>query len=102
MTTLDRETMRKVRQLASEGMTVSEIDRELGIGDYWTVWAHIPESTWRGARVKITNRLNRLIHEKDPDKRRVIVEAVQGYIDRFYYEGQYLGRVIQSIRKAIR
>ena len=70
----------KAKQMASEGKTVPQISKELGVG-YWEARAHVVPSSWHGAKLSITRRLNRLIKEKNQATREQLVKEAKMYVD---------------------
>ncbi len=49
----------------------------------------------------ITRRINRLVNENDPAARKQLASEVKKYIDDLYYEGKYLGRMVDRARKTL-
>ena len=90
----------KAKQMASEGKTVPQISKELGVG-YWEARAHVVPSSWHGAKQIITRRLNQLIKEKDQATREQLVNQAAEYINYIYYDAKELSRRIDRVRKAL-
>ena len=70
--TMDKDTLiEKAKEMAREGRTISYISKKLGIS-----WSKARSYTpgWRGAKVKITNRLKKLAYEPNPEKRKKMAE----------------------------
>ena len=88
----------KVKQMAEEGHTIAQISKELGL-DYWTVWDHA--RSWRGAKWMITNRLNRLVKEKDQAERQKLRDEANECVKYLYDAGQRLGRKVDQARKTL-
>ena len=61
-------------EMARAGRNMEQIRKDLKVG-YWEVWNHVRNSEgitgvgWRGAKWIVTNRLKRLVKEKDRTKR---------------------------------
>ena len=58
----------KAKQLAQAGRNVTEISEELGVS-WGEARSLLPNSTWQGAKTRITRRLKALEKETDPHKR---------------------------------
>ena len=92
--------------MARAGSNVPKIAKEVG-ADYWDVWNHVrsAEGTefvgWRGAKWMATNRLNKLVSEKDPEERKELKEQAAECVDYLYKHGQRLSREIERIRKIV-
>ena len=86
------------RQMAKEGKTITAISEHLGIS-----WGEARGYTygWLGAKTKITNRLNKLASEPDPEKRKKLVEEADGYVDFLYDAAKHLRSQVDSARKAL-
>ena len=87
------------RRMAREGKTVSQISEELGI-DYGDAWGYVPGS-WQGTKKMITNRINKLINEKNRSVREQLAFEVQEYVDSLYYSGKNLSQMVDRIRKTL-
>ena len=97
--TVDTEALKQqVRQLAREGRTISSISRQLGI-----TWGEAAGYTtsWRGAKVRITNRLNRLARESDQSKREKLADDADLYVDFLYDAAKHLRAQVDQARKAL-
>ena len=68
--------------------------------DWWEV-RNTAKQSWRSAKVRITNRLNKLTTENDPEKRKFLAAEIDGYVDYLYAGGTALGRTIDGIEKVI-
>ena len=87
------------RRMAREGKTIRQISEELGI-DYSDAWGYVPGS-WQGMKKMITNRINKLINEKDRSVREQLAFEVQEYVDSLYYSGKHLSRMVDRIRNTL-
>ena len=96
MVTLIEEANKRAR----EGRTITEISDTLGIG-WHEARSLLNSSSWRGAKVKITNRLNRLAKEPDQKKREKIVAEADGYVDFLYDAAKHLRKQVDDARKAL-
>ena len=88
----------KVRQMAREGKTISKISEELGIS--WNE-ARSYTVSWLGAKVRITNRLNKLATTADESKREKLAAEADGYVDFLYDAAKQLGSQVDRARKAL-
>ena len=86
------------RQMAKEGKTITAIAEHLGIS-----WNEVRGYTygWLGAKTRITNRLNKLASEPDPEKRKKLVEEADGYVDFLYDAAKHLRSQVDGARKAL-
>ena len=93
----------KAVALAREGNNVPTIAKALG-QEYWDVWNHVRNAEgmefvgWRGAKWMITNRLNKLVREKDPDKRKLLKNEAAECANYLYKHGQSLSKKIERVR----
>ena len=93
-------------RMARSGMTIAKIHKELK-ADYWDVWNHVRStqgtewSSWHGAKWIFTNRLNRLVSEKDPAKRQDLKNEAAECANYFYYEMKRLRGRVDRARKAL-
>ena len=90
----------KAKQLAQAGRTITEISEEMGI-----TWGEarnlVPNSSWRGAKVRITNRLNTLAKETNPRKREKLAAEADKYVDFLYDAAKHLRDQVDGVRKAL-
>ena len=86
------------RQMAKEGKTITAIAEHLGIS-----WNEVRGYTygWLGAKTRITNRLNKLASEPDPEKRKKLVEEADGYVDFLYDAAKHLRSQVDGARKSL-
>ena len=86
------------RQMAKEGKTITAIAKDLGIS-----WGEASGYTtgWQGAKTKITNRLNKLASEPDPEKRKKLAEEADGYVDFLYDAAKHLRSQVDGARKSL-
>ena len=70
----------KAKKLAREGKNITQISEELGIS-WGEAAGYLPASSWRGAKVRITIRLEKLATETDPAKRKKMAEEADLYVD---------------------
>lgn len=89
----------RARRMAREGKTIVQISEELGI-PYWDAWGYVPGS-WQGTKKKMTNRINKLINEKNRSVREQLAFEVKEYVDSLYYPGKNLSRMVDRIRKTL-
>ncbi len=88
----------QVKKMAREGKTISEISNQLGIN--WSE-ARSYTSSWRGTKVKLTNRLNKLAAEADETKRRKLADEADLYADFLYDAAKHLRHQVDSARRAL-
>ena len=99
ISTADPEALKQmVRQLAQEGRTISSISEELEIS--WSEAASYTLS-WRGAKVRVTNRLNRLAKENDQSKREQLSAEADLYVDFLYDAAKHLRSQVNRARRAL-
>ena len=66
--TTDKDALiEKANKLARVGRTITEISNKLE-KSWHEARSYLVSSSWRGAKVKITNRLEKLAKEQDPKK----------------------------------
>ena len=87
---------KKVREMALEGKTITRISKELDIS-----WNEAYTLGWRGAKVRITNRLNKLADETNPEKRRKLAKEADLYVDFIYDAAKHLRTQVDSARKSL-
>lgn len=87
--------------MASEGYTIEAIRKHLGLpddGGWHEVRKHV--DSWLGTKNQITNRLNALADEPDPDKRQELKGELQERINFIYYQAHDVAEKIFRIREA--
>ena len=95
----DATTVARIKQMAHEGKTIAQIGKDLGV-DYWEVWNHA-ERSWRGTKWVITNRLNQLKTERDPDARIQLANEAAECVEYLYRRGIRMGDQIQRARNTL-
>ena len=94
------ELKERVKKLALGGMTITRISKELGIR--WSeTRSYVPVSSWRGAKVKLTNRLKKLATESNDAKRQRIADEADKYADFLYDAAKHLRGQVDGARKAL-
>ena len=88
----------KAKKLALEGRTITYISKALDVS-----WGEARQLTpgWRGAKVKLTNRLNKLIEEPDQAKRKKMAEEADNYADFLYDAAKHLRAQVDAARRAL-
>lgn len=95
---LDQDTIETIIRLAREGRTITSIANQLEIS--WSdASRHTPN--WRGAKARITIRLNKLATERDPAKRKKLAEEADVYVDFLYDAAKHLRSQVNSARNAL-
>ena len=90
----------KAQKMALAGMPITRISNELGIS--WSeARSYVPISSWRGAKVKLTNRLKKLETETDQKKRVKLSEAADKYADFLYDAAKHLRGQVDAARRAL-
>ena len=92
------ELRNEVKKMALEGKTITFISNELGIS--WNE-AQGYTSNWRGAKVKITNRLKKLATEPDQAKRKKMADEADDYADFLYDAAKHLRGQVDAARRAL-
>ena len=96
---IDKETLREdVRKMAFEGRTITNISEKLGIS--WNE-ARSYTPSWRGAKVKLTNRLEWLVKEPDQSKREKMATEADRYADFLYDAAKHLRDQVDAARRAL-
>ena len=97
--TTDKDALiEKAKEMAREGRTISYISKKLGIS-WSTARSYTPG--WRGAKVKITNRLKKLACEPNPEKRKKMAEEADRYVDFLFDAAKHLRGQVDSARRAL-
>ncbi len=88
----------QVRKMAAEGKTISNISQELGIS-----WNEVRSYTasWQGTKMKLTNRLRKLVTEPDQDKRKRMSDEADDFADFLYDAAKHLRSQVDGARKAL-
>jgi len=97
------EQQRLAAEMARNGKTIAQIQRTLGV-DYWDAWDHVRSVgaySWQGAKWISTRRLNTLVRERNPARRRALADEVYEMIEYMYYQGLRLGRTVDRVKRAI-
>lgn len=98
---MDDEALRaRATAMAREGRTITAISEELGIS-WEEARSYVPNSNWRGAKVKITNRLKKLATEPDQAKREMLTCEADKYADFLYDAAKHLRDQVAGARKAL-
>ncbi len=87
-----------VRKMAFAGKTITSISQELGIS--WNV-ARSYTPSWLGAKVKLTNRLDKLATETDQTKREKLAREADNYADFLYDAAKHLRSQVDAARRAL-
>lgn len=93
-------------QMAREGKNVEKIRKELNT-EYWDVWNHIRNVEgiagvgWHGAKWIVTNRLKRLVKERDIAKREQLSREASECASYLYNSAKALGKKIDRARKSL-
>ena len=99
-TTVSEADQEKAKSLALDGRSIAHISSELGIS-----WGEarrlVPFSSWRGAKVKLTRRLEKLATEPDEAKRKKMAEEADIYADFLYDAAKHLRGQVDAARKAL-
>ena len=92
------ELIEEARKMAFDGRTITRISEDLGIS-----WSEARSYTpsWRGTKVKLTNRLNKLASEPDGTKRAKLVDEADRYADFLYDAAKHLRAQVDAARKAL-
>ena len=61
----------------------------------------VDATSWQGAKMIITNRLNSLVKENDQFVREQLKDEAKKWIDYLYYDGKRLSRKVDRARKAL-
>lgn len=96
---LDKATQDAINQKIALGHTYARISKDLEL-DWWDV-RNVDKASWQSAKVRITNRLNKLAAENDPEKREGLVKEINGYVNYLYASGKALGKTVDSIERII-
>ncbi len=94
------EQAEKAKQLAQAGRTITKISEEMGI-TWGQARSLVPNSSWQGAKTRITRRLKRLEGETDPGKREKLAAEADKYVDFLYDAAKHLRDQVDGVRKAI-
>ena len=98
--TVGESDQEKVERLARAGMSITNISKELGIG--WGEARRLaPVGSWRGAKVKLTNRLRWLAKEPDEAKRIKLATDADTYADFLYDSAKHLRSQVDAARRAL-
>ena len=90
----------RAKKMALAGMPITRISNELKIS--WSeAREYVPISSWRGAKVKLTNRLKKLGTETDQTKREKLSEEADHYADFLYDAAKHLRNQVDAARKAL-
>ena len=93
-------------KMAREGKRIPTISKELGL-DYWEVWQHVRDaegtewSGWNGAKWMVTNRLNRLVKEKDEAKRKQLRDEADDCVKYLHSAAKRLSQKVDRIRREL-
>ena len=92
------ERIESARKMAREGKNITAIATELGIS-----WSEARSYTpsWRGTKVKLTNRLNRLVTEMDETKKQRLSAEADAYADFLYDAAKHLRTQVDAARRAL-
>ena len=95
----DKDTLKeKAKTMAKDGRNITYISETLGIE-----WGEARRYTgsWRGTKVKLTNRFKKLVTEPDPSKRQEIADEADKYADFLYDAAKHLRGQVDAARKAL-
>ena len=88
----------RAKAMAKDGRNITYISDALGIE-----WGEARRFTgsWRGTKVKLTNRLKKLVTEPDPCKRQEIAVEADKYADFLYDAAKHLRTQVDGARRAL-
>ena len=90
----------KAKKLAREGRSITYISKELGVS--WSVARGlVPTGSWLGAKVRLTNRLEKLATEPNETKRKKMVEEADIFADFLYDSAKHLRSQVDAARRAL-
>ncbi len=99
--TTDKDALiEKANKMARGGRTITEISNELRIS-WHEARSYLVSSSWRGAKVKITNRLEKLANETHQEKRKKLACEADRYVDFLYDAAKHLRGQVDSARRAL-
>ena len=99
--TTDKDALiEKANKLARVGRTITEISNKLE-KSWHEARSYLVSSSWRGAKVKITNRLEKLAKEQDPKKRKKLACEADKYVDFLYDAAKHLRGQVDGARRAL-
>ncbi len=90
----------EAKRMAREGRTIAHISDKLGI-DWNEARSYLPNSSWIGAKKKLTIRLNKLVAEPDQVKRKRMAEEADRYADFLYDAAKHLRGQVDGARRAL-
>ena len=96
----------KAVQMARGGDTIEKIRKELQV-DYWEVWEHVRNvqgtewSSWQGAKWIVSNRLNRLVKERNQAERQKLRDQADECVNYLYDAAKSLSRKVDRARKTL-
>lgn len=96
---LDKTTQSEINRRIGLGHTYARISREMELD--WRDVKGVARKSWLAAKVRITNRLKKLVVENNPERRQKLIEEINADVNYLYYGGKALGKTIDSIEKVI-
>ncbi|MDE2788384.1 MAG: hypothetical protein OXL37_17235 [Chloroflexota bacterium] len=96
---LSQATIDEIKLQARNGKTIAQIGKELKV-DYWEVWNYA-ERSWQGTKWIITNRLNLLAKENDPETRVRLAKEANECVGYLFDQGKRMGSQIDRARKTL-
>lgn len=90
----------EANKMARAGKTITEISENLKV-NWHEARSYLNSSSWRGAKVKITNRLKKLANEMDSKKREKMADEADRYVDFLYDAAKHLRKQVDDARKAL-
>ena len=90
--------IKKVKQMARDGRTITSISRELEIS-----WNEARSYTpgWIGTKKKLTMRLNKLVAEPDAEKRATLAMEADQFADFLFDAAKHLRGQVDAARRAL-
>ena len=92
--------------MARNGDSLTKIHRELGV-DWYEVWEHVRNvegtewTTWHGAKWIVTNRLNKLVRERDPAKRQELRDEANKCVNYLHDAAKRLRTKVERARRTL-
>lgn len=96
---LSQATIDEINKRIALGQQYSRISNDLGL-EWWTVRKHAKDG-WQGTKQSITYQLNKVVNERDPEKRAEMVKNIKERVNYLYKGGQALGKTVESVEKAL-
>jgi (p)ppGpp synthase/HD superfamily hydrolase len=81
---IKKHELEKMNAMLENGSTIAEIAKKYSQYDYWEIYWEVSDFSFLGKKRSITNRLNKLVSNKNRNEREEIAKEAKDLLDELY------------------